>query len=371
MPESTHHFTQRAQDGQTAVSEDINQPLRQLDAAIGKHTITITNPTNADNVGQGYTAGLSRWFNITTKGWWLFTDSSPNKWEQISVGGSIGSHNHDADDIISGLISLLVGGTGANLSATGPGVVVQDDAGDPLSVRDLAADDLPSASTTAQGAVELATNAETQDGDSASLAVTPAGAATTYYKKSEHIQTSSGSSDAGKPIVADPEGDVDASFVNSADVDHSLVSNLTLGDPHTQYILKSILTQKGDILVLNGNGDIVRLAIGGQGQILSVDLNELTGYTFTAPFSSGSGIPVDTVDQKGDLLVGSADNTIIRLGYGPVSPSWRNSLRPQAMKPFVAAQAIFTTAVILAPTSRPKPVITIAARWAGVIHTAR
>lgn len=56
------------------------------------------------------------------------------------------------------------GGTGSDLSATGPGVVVQDVAGDPLDVRALVAADLPAATTSAIGAVELAEDGESGAG---------------------------------------------------------------------------------------------------------------------------------------------------------------------------------------------------------------
>jgi len=46
-----------------------------------------------------------------------------------------------------------------------------------------------------------------------------------YYQKSEFISTSSGSTDAGKPVVLDSDGNIDASMINSADIDHNLIQN--------------------------------------------------------------------------------------------------------------------------------------------------
>ena len=46
-----------------------------------------------------------------------------------------------------------------------------------------------------------------------------------YYQKSEFISTSSGATDAGKPVVLDADGNVDASMINDADIDHNNIQN--------------------------------------------------------------------------------------------------------------------------------------------------
>jgi hypothetical protein len=50
------------------------------------------------------------------------------------------------------------------------------------------------------------------------------------------INASAGAGDAGKPIVLDAAGHIDASMINDGDVDHGTVGGLT-DDDHTQYIL--------------------------------------------------------------------------------------------------------------------------------------
>lgn len=56
------------------------------------------------------------------------------------------------------------------------------------------------------------------------------------YEASDHINVSAGAGDAGKPIVLDAGGQIDASMINDADIDHGNLSGLG-DDDHSQYIL--------------------------------------------------------------------------------------------------------------------------------------
>lgn len=58
----------------------------------------------------------------------------------------------------------------------------------------------------------------------------------TAYETSDFISTSAGAGDAGKPIVLDAAGHIDASMINDADIDHGSIGGLG-DDDHTQYIL--------------------------------------------------------------------------------------------------------------------------------------
>jgi hypothetical protein len=60
------------------------------------------------------------------------------------AGKAASVHNHDASNINAGTLVLARGGTGANLSATGPGFLKQASAGANITVAALAAGDLPS-----------------------------------------------------------------------------------------------------------------------------------------------------------------------------------------------------------------------------------
>jgi hypothetical protein len=174
---------------------------------------------------------------------------------------------------------------------------------------------MPAATESAQGAVELETTTEAATGTDATRAVTPAGLAAAAWLRSLFLSASSGATDAGKPILLDAAGKIASSMLAAGYIDHNQLLNLATADPHTQYILKSLLTTKGDILARDASGP-QRLAGGAEGQVLAVSAAEPTGLKWIPPVTSGSGIPISTVDAKGDLIVGTADDTIARLPVG-------------------------------------------------------
>lgn len=56
------------------------------------------------------------------------------------------------------------------------------------------------------------------------------------YEVADHVATSAGGADAGKPIVLDGSGKLDPSLLDLSDIDHGSISGLA-DDDHTQYIL--------------------------------------------------------------------------------------------------------------------------------------
>jgi hypothetical protein len=58
-----------------------------------------------------------------------------------------------------------------------------------------------------------------------------------YFRKIEFIATSSGLTDAGKPVKTNTLGKIDQSLLDSASVDHELLSNLLGGDANDHYHL--------------------------------------------------------------------------------------------------------------------------------------
>ncbi len=56
-----------------------------------------------------------------------------------------------------------------------------------------------------------------------------------YFREDEHIVTSAGAGDSGKPIVLDGDGQIDASMLNDGDVDHGALAGLT-DDDHVAYL---------------------------------------------------------------------------------------------------------------------------------------
>ena len=47
------------------------------------------------------------------------------------------------------------------------------------------------------------------------------------YEAADHINSSAGAGDAGKPIVLDAAGHIDASMINDADIDHGSIGGLS------------------------------------------------------------------------------------------------------------------------------------------------
>lgn len=85
--------------------------------------------------------------------------------------------------------------------------------------------------------------------------------------------------------------------------------------PVTDLIQKTILDAKGDLLVGTADDTVARQGVGTNGQVLTADSTQGTGVRWATP-SVSSAIPPSTVDAKGDLLVGTADNTVARQAVG-------------------------------------------------------
>lgn len=56
-----------------------------------------------------------------------------------------------------------------------------------------------------------------------------------YFTEAEHINASAGVADAGKPVILDAAGNIDATMVNDADIDHGSIGGLA-DDDHGQYL---------------------------------------------------------------------------------------------------------------------------------------
>lgn len=76
----------------------------------------------------------------------------------------------------------------------------------------------------------------------------------------------------------------------------------------------STVTAKGDLIAGTANATVSRLGAGIDGQVLAASSGAATGLAWQTP--AAAGIPSSTVDAKGDLLAGTADNTVARLGVG-------------------------------------------------------
>lgn len=98
--------------------------------------------------------------------------------------------------------------------------------------------------------------------------------------------------------------------------DTDLSTHAGAADPHTGYLLESLLDAKGDIVVATADNTPARLAVGTNAQVLTADSAQATGVKWATPAAGGGGVDPTTYDAKGDLLVGTANDTYARLGVG-------------------------------------------------------
>lgn len=88
----------------------------------------------------------------------------------------------------------------------------------------------------------------------------------------------------GGGLTLDEDGNV---IVDPSGIDHGQLAGLG-DDDHTQYVLRSILTTKGDIFVRNSTV-IQRLAVGNDDEVLTADSGETSGLKWAAPVIPPSG----------------------------------------------------------------------------------
>lgn len=77
----------------------------------------------------------------------------------------------------------------------------------------------------------------------------------------------------------------------------------------------STVDAKGDLLVGTADNTVTRLAVGTNGFMPYADSTVAAGIKWAAP-PSGTGIPPTTVDVKGDILAATANDTVTRLAVG-------------------------------------------------------
>lgn len=83
------------------------------------------------------------------------------------------------------------------------------------------------------------------------------------------------------------------------------------GRPAWAASLKSLVDAKGDLLVGSAADTLVRRAVGANGTILTADSAEADGVKWGA-----AGIPATIVDAKGDIIAATAADTVARVAVG-------------------------------------------------------
>jgi len=109
-----------------------------------------------------------------------------------------------------------------------------------------------------------------------------------YFTEAEHLNSSAGAGDAGKPIKLDADGHVDATMVNDGDIDHTAISNIgttshadidthiaDVTDPHgtvqtvsTQLRTASIRAVATDLEIVSINSGDINITPDGPGEIV-------------------------------------------------------------------------------------------------------
>lgn len=88
----------------------------------------------------------------------------------------------------------------------------------------------------------------------------------------------------------------------------------TLGGTETLPV--SIIDAKGDLIAGSAADTAGRLAVGSNDQVLVADSGQSLGVKWAAVPGTSAFVPVSTIDAKGDLLVGSANDAIDNLAVG-------------------------------------------------------
>lgn len=123
-----------------------------------------------------------------------------------------------------------------------------------------------------------------------------------YYQKTAHISSSAGVADAGKPIVLDAGGLISGTMIDDSDIDHGSVGGLS-DDDHAQYAL--LAGRSGGQTLTGGTGS-------GDDLILHSTSHSTKGYILLGPNGSlvgiGKSAPVATLDVQGTFRLGDGTN---------------------------------------------------------------
>lgn len=122
------------------------------------------------------------------------------------------------------------------------------------------------------------------------------------YETSDFINTSAGAGDAGKPIVLDAGGHIDASMINDADIDHGSIGGLG-DDDHTQYILVAGTRAFTGDQSMGGNqltnvGDPITLTIDGAS-------NDAVPMSLLASTANGEGAALIGIEDASTYYAGN------------------------------------------------------------------
>ena len=265
-------------------------------------TVTSTSIAEALTAAQGkilqdQISALAITSNLTFAGTF---DATTSQMLSVTSAGTTAGFTAGADlpAATAGLIDyFVIATTGGSYSPPGGGGPYNVSQGDWLLCNGTlwqflnVGPDLPTASTTVAGVVELSTDAETQTGTNANLAVTPA---SLQSKVSDSISTISSSAIASSTAVK------------------------TAYDLAAAAIPCSVLTAKGNILIATAASTPSALAVGTNGQVLVADSTCTDGLAWVTPvagsvtsIATGTGLTGGPITSSGTIALA---NTAVTAG---------------------------------------------------------
>lgn len=169
--------------------------------------------------------------------------------------------------------------------------------------------DLPTASIGTAGIVALADTSETQTGTDTTLAITPAGAATTYLKLTQLSAKGAliSASAANTPVALTVGTDGQVLVACAAATSGLCWSTQAASIPC------SAITAKGDLLTGTTASTVVALGVGSNNQVLTADSSCSAGMKWTTPTAD---VPCSAFVAKGDILGGTGAGSYSVLSLG-------------------------------------------------------
>ena len=253
----------------------------------------------------------------------LLYSPSQDTLAELSVGSglslaagviSLGTHTHAATDIVSGSLALARGGSGADLSSTGPGFLRQASAGAAVTVAALSSGDVTGALgyTPANKAGDTFTGALHVNGDQAFVECGPyqtvGGAFENMAKYSEDFSVGTWDKNGGSCSVtanstAAPDGNTTADTVTASTatpIIQQQIAGLVDGGTYTFYVWAKVAsgTRKVSLAIVN-NAYAAYLA--GPTQVtLTTDWQQFRITGTLAGGQTGLWIVVRHYDSNGD-----------------------------------------------------------------------
>jgi hypothetical protein len=131
-----------------------------------------------------------------------------------------------------------------------------------------------------------------------------------YFRESEHLNTSAGAGDAGKPIILDADGNVDATMINDADIDHVNIGSIGT-NTHAQIDTHIAAANPHSSSAASGSNSDITAFTNLTGNISdgtdTVTVAKLAGAT--------KGIATVTFDGQGSALTTGAKKVYLEVPY--------------------------------------------------------